>query len=76
MASNQSVISFTFLLLFIENFSQVKFNVEISFFEIYNEKIHDLLGSLYGKDKSHKRPTVSSILFKYVLVSTIVLFHH
>lgn len=39
-------------------FLQVTFNVELSFFEIYNEKIHDLLGSSHGKDKSCKKPSV------------------
>ncbi|ESO00704.1 hypothetical protein HELRODRAFT_192579 [Helobdella robusta] len=36
----------------------VIYNVEISFFEIYNEKIHDLLGSSSGKDKSFKKPNL------------------
>ena len=41
--------------------AQVKTNVEISFFEIYNEKIHDLLGPSASKDKLQmKRPTVIS----------------
>lgn len=35
----------------------MKINVEISFFEIYNEKIHDLLAS--SKEKGGKKPTVS-----------------
>ncbi|KAL3870517.1 hypothetical protein ACJMK2_038572 [Sinanodonta woodiana] len=35
---------------------QVKISVEISFVEIYNEKIHDLLGS--SKEKSGKKPTL------------------
>ncbi|XP_069122057.1 kinesin-like protein KIF14 isoform X2 [Argopecten irradians] len=35
---------------------KVKINVEISFFEIYNEKIHDLLASY--KDKGGKKPTL------------------
>ena len=39
---------------------QVKINVEISFFEIYNEKIHDLLAS--SKEKGGKKPTVSKYL--------------
>jgi hypothetical protein len=39
------------------NVLQVKINVEISFFEIYNEKIHDLLAS--AKEKGGKKPTVS-----------------
>lgn len=34
----------------------VKINVEISFFEIYNEKIHDLLAS--SKEKGGKKPTL------------------
>ncbi|XP_062594579.1 kinesin-like protein KIF14 [Saccostrea cucullata] len=34
----------------------VKINVEISFFEIYNEKIHDLLASC--KEKGGKKPTL------------------
>ncbi|ESO86352.1 hypothetical protein LOTGIDRAFT_167164 [Lottia gigantea] len=34
----------------------VKINVEISFFEIYNEKIHDLLASV--KEKSAKKPSL------------------
>lgn len=42
---------------FIYTFAQVKINVEISFFEIYNEKIHDLLAS--SKEKGGKKPTVS-----------------
>lgn len=42
---------------FIYSFAQVKINVEISFFEIYNEKIHDLLAS--SKEKGGKKPTVS-----------------
>ena len=33
-------------------------NVEISFFEIYNEKIHDLLGPTVSKDKALKMPNV------------------
>ena len=33
-------------------------NVEISFFEIYNEKIHDLLAGT--KDKGSKKATVST----------------
>ena len=37
--------------------SQGGVNVELSFFEIYNEKIHDLLGSI--KDKLGKRQNVS-----------------
>lgn len=41
--------------LYIAKF-QLTLNVEISFFEIYNEKIHDLLGQT--KDKSGKRNTV------------------
>lgn len=36
---------------------QVKITVEISFFEIYNEKIHDLLAS--SKEKNGKKTTVS-----------------
>ncbi|XP_046376200.2 kinesin-like protein KIF14 [Haliotis rufescens] len=42
-----------------ENFrdkDKVKISVEISFFEIYNEKIHDLLMS--SKDKGGKKPTL------------------
>ncbi|RUS70634.1 hypothetical protein EGW08_021601, partial [Elysia chlorotica] len=35
---------------------QVKVNVEISFFEIYNEKIHDLLAA--NKDKGQKKATL------------------
>ncbi|KAL5013073.1 hypothetical protein ScPMuIL_011624 [Solemya velum] len=35
---------------------QVKISVEISFFEIYNEKIHDLLAS--SKEKGGKKPTL------------------
>jgi len=31
---------------------QVKVNVEMSFFEIYNEKIHDLLGQSSLRDKT------------------------
>jgi hypothetical protein len=38
--------------MFIISIFQVKINVEISFFEIYNEKIHDLLAS--SKDKGRK----------------------
>lgn len=45
------------LVYFIYTFAQVKINVEISFFEIYNEKIHDLLAS--SKEKGGKKPTVS-----------------
>ena len=37
---------------------QIKIAVEISFFEIYNEKIHDLLASC--KDKGGKKTTVCS----------------
>lgn len=37
---------------------QVSFNIEISYFEIYNEKIHDLLCPSV-KDKQGKKPSVS-----------------
>lgn len=40
---------------------QVKLNVEISFFEIYNEKIHDLLSSS-TKEKSNKKANVSDVI--------------
>ena len=40
---------------------QVKISVEISFFEIYNEKIHDLLAS--SKEKNGKKATVSSMIY-------------
>ncbi|KAK3605863.1 hypothetical protein CHS0354_017767 [Potamilus streckersoni] len=40
----------------VRDINQVKISVEISFFEIYNEKIHDLLGS--SKEKSGKKPTL------------------
>ena len=36
----------------------MKVNVEISFFEIYNEKIHDLLGPLTKDKYTGKRQTV------------------
>ena len=47
---------------------QVKINVEISFFEIYNEKIHDLLAS--SKEKGGKKPTVSKYL-TYLFTNTL-----
>ena len=37
--------------------TQTDINVEISFFEIYNEKIHDLLCPS-AKDKTGKKPNV------------------
>lgn len=49
--------SYNICVYFIYTFGQVKINVEISFFEIYNEKIHDLLAS--SKEKGGKKPTVS-----------------
>ena len=57
---------------FFFSFFQVNINVEISFFEIYNEKIHDLLGSC--KDKAGKKQTVSlnfTMLTHTTLVCTI-----
>ena len=38
-------------------FMQMKTIVEISFFEIYNEKIHDLLASSTAKDKGSVKKT-------------------
>ena len=41
-------------------------NVEISFFEIYNEKIHDLLAPS-TKDKTGKKTNVSQLLCRFKL---------
>ena len=42
---------------FLVTFLQLQFTVEISYFEIYNEKIHDLLAP--SKKKDNKRVQVS-----------------
>lgn len=42
---------------------KVKFMVEVSFFEIYNEKIHDLLADTNEKDQ--KKATVSVLHHSY-----------
>ena len=34
-------------------FQDSSFKIEISFYEIYNEKIHDLLASTNKKNRSH-----------------------
>ena len=44
----------------------MKLNVEISFFEIYNEKIHDLLSSS-TKEKSIKKTNVSGVILSKLL---------
>ena len=45
-------------------FEQVNVNLEMSFFEIYNEKIHDLLGQSWTlRDRTlGKKPSVSEIV--------------
>lgn len=53
---------------------QVKISVEISFFEIYNEKIHDLLAS--SKEKNGKKATVSSMIILCFFQSTQPLSKH
>ena len=52
---------------------QVKISVEISFFEIYNEKIHDLLAS--SKEKNGKKATVSSMIILCFFQSTPLSKH-
>ena len=49
---------------------QVQFTVEISYFEIYNEKIHDLLAP--SKKKDNKKVQVNFYLV-YCLIVTSVL---
>lgn len=44
--------SFNVLLGVMYYCEQVKVNLEMSFFEIYNEKIHDLLGQSSVRDKT------------------------
>ena len=51
---------------------QVKIHAEISFFEIYNEKIHDLLASS-PKEKRGKKSTVSWKTIAKVFSATLKL---